>query len=105
LYERACRVANGLIKLGVKPGDSVATLGRNRLETVEEIIAIALAGAVRVPLSTHNAAYIHRHMLEVSGATALIIDTDEYTGAAHQFSGFDGMVVITHGGGHPGVTL
>lgn len=73
LYERSVRLANSLIGLGIRPGDRVATLAPNRAESVEEICAIELAGAVRVPLYTHNAVPSHLHMLQVTRAKALIV--------------------------------
>jgi len=98
LADRAGRLANALIARGVGPGDRVATLSANRLESVEEILAIALAGAVRVPLYTHNTVKTHAHMLRVSGARALIVDAPEWERLAPaRIELPDLRVVITHG--------
>ena len=52
LAERANQVANGLVKEGIKPGDSVAILMRNCVEYVEVLYGAFKAGAVVVPLNT-----------------------------------------------------
>ena len=46
---RACRLANGLLGLGLKKGDRVAVLAYNAVEWVEIYIAAAKAGLVAVP--------------------------------------------------------
>jgi 2-furoate---CoA ligase len=51
LRERAARLATGLAGAGVAPGDRVAAVARNRLETVELFWACQWLGAVIVPLS------------------------------------------------------
>ncbi len=45
------RIANGLIGLGVKPGDKAMWLGQNSIETVSFVHAARKAGAVSVPLN------------------------------------------------------
>ena len=101
LYERACRLANGLASLGVAPGEAVATLAANRLESVEEVVGIALAGAVRVPLYTHNPPAVHRHMLETSGARVLIVDAAQLA-AAEELSSIPGLTIVVHDADVPG---
>lgn len=51
LRDRVLRLAGGLRRQGVGPGDRVALLARNSVETIEALIALSLAGAVTVPLN------------------------------------------------------
>lgn len=74
LYLRASKLASGLRELGLRPGDRVATVGDNSLETAEQICAMALGGFVRCPLYTHNTADAHAYMLNLSGARAVMAD-------------------------------
>src|SRR5687768_10318508 len=50
--DQANRIAKGLIKLGLKKGDKVATLIHNRPEWLFLAFGVAKAGGVYVPLST-----------------------------------------------------
>ncbi|HEY5856323.1 MAG TPA: AMP-binding protein [Aldersonia sp.] len=77
LSDRACRLANVLLGLGLQPGDRVAVLADNQLETIEQAAAIALAGLVRCPMYTLNTAAAHGHMLGDVGAKAIIVQ-DKY---------------------------
>lgn len=52
LQANANRVANGLIALGIKPGQSVAVLMTNCVEYIEILYGVFKAGAVAVPLNT-----------------------------------------------------
>ena len=51
LDDRAQRFAAGLAAAGIRPGDRVAVLLSNALETFEAILGCARAGAVAVPLN------------------------------------------------------
>ena len=70
---RACRLANGLLALGLKKGDRVALLAYNCIEWMEMYVGLAKAGLVAVPinfrLSPDEIAYIARN----SGASAMIV--------------------------------
>jgi acyl-CoA synthetase (AMP-forming)/AMP-acid ligase II len=59
---RACRLANGLLSLGLEKGDRVAILAFNRVEWCEIYAAVAKAGLVAVPvnfrLTASEAAFI-----------------------------------------------
>ena len=52
--ERACRLANALMGLGLEKGDRVAALAYNRIEWVEIYAACAKAGLVAVPVRLHR---------------------------------------------------
>lgn len=76
VFERACRLVNGLYGLGAEKQDRVALLGPNTLESVEQIGALALGGFVRVPLHYGNDLDNHVYMLNDSGATVVIADPE-----------------------------
>jgi fatty-acyl-CoA synthase len=64
-HERATRLANGLLGIGLKKGDRVALLAYNRSEWMEIYAALAAAGLVAVPinfrLTAPEIAYIAQH--------------------------------------------
>jgi len=69
------RLARGLARLGVEPGDRVALVSENRPEWVVADLAIMAAGAVTVPAYVTNTVEDHRHILGNSGARAVIVST------------------------------
>ncbi len=73
--ERLVRLAGGLAKLGVAPGDRVALIAENRPDWVIADLAIMAAGAISVPAYITNTVPEHRHILANSGATAAIVST------------------------------
>jgi len=64
-HERASRLANGLLALGLEKGDRVALLAYNCIEWMEMYVALARAGLVAVPinfrLTAPEIAYIASH--------------------------------------------
>ena len=66
VVERACRLRAALEKLGVKPGDRVATFARNTHQHLELILGVPAAGAVIHPLNIR----LHRDELEYIVAEA-----------------------------------
>ena len=72
--ERACRLANALLGLGLRKGDRVAVLAYNRLEWVEIYAAAAKAGLIAVPINFRLIGPEIRFILEDSGAAALIVE-------------------------------
>jgi long-chain acyl-CoA synthetase len=77
LSRRVDGVARGLVALGVRPGDRVVVLADNRPEWVVADVAIALAGAVSVPVyhvtTRDELAYVAGH----SGARMAIVEGAE----------------------------
>ncbi|HWO47918.1 MAG TPA: AMP-binding protein, partial [Solirubrobacterales bacterium] len=72
LEDEAERLAGGYRRLGLEPGDRIASLMPNRIALVVHYLACFKAGLVATPL---NYRYTHReidHALEVSGARALL---------------------------------
>ncbi|MEJ2027855.1 MAG: AMP-binding protein, partial [Limibacillus sp.] len=72
--ERACRLANGLLGLGLSKGDRVAVLAYNRIEWAEIYAATAKAGLVAVPINFRLTGQEALHILEDSGAAAILVD-------------------------------
>ncbi len=70
---RACRLANGLLGLGLKKGDRVAVLAYNAVEWVEIYIAAAKAGLVAVPLNFRLVGPEIRYIVDDSEAAAFIV--------------------------------
>src|ERR1700757_3748823 len=76
-WERGLRLANGLLSAGVRPGDRVAVLEDNNLESADFFAGAAAGNFVRVPLYRRNARESHLHMLASTESRALVV-TPEY---------------------------
>src|SRR5204863_5790571 len=74
--ERACRLANGLLGLGLAKGDRVAVLAYNCLEWVEIYAATAKAGLVAVPVNFRLVGDDIAYIVENSEASAFIVQHD-----------------------------
>jgi long-chain acyl-CoA synthetase len=68
-------LAKALGALGLKAGDRVMLVGENRPEWCISDLAIMAAGCVTVPAYTTNTERDHQHILENSGACAVIVST------------------------------
>jgi len=73
---RACRLANGLIGLGLKKGDRFAVLAYNCVEWMEIYAAAAKAGLVAVPINFRLVGREIRYIVENCEAGALIVQDD-----------------------------
>ncbi len=74
MWDRGVRLANGLIALGVQPGDRVAGLEENNLGAADLFLGAAIAGAVRVPLYARNRRLSHSQMIEQTQSKVVITD-------------------------------
>ncbi|MFI1980439.1 AMP-binding protein, partial [Streptomyces wedmorensis] len=74
LETRTRRLAGHLADLGIRPGDRVALLLGNRVETVESYYAVARSGAIGVPLNPRSSDAELAHLLQDSGAQAIVTD-------------------------------
>ena len=102
LDRRVNRVANGLIALGIRKGDTVALLMPNAFETLEIMLGVLRAGAVLVPLSTMLTADTLAAMARDAGIRAAFIHHD-YADVLHPGASVDnlannGWIAIGHAG-------
>ncbi|MFN3552118.1 MAG: AMP-dependent synthetase/ligase [Novosphingobium meiothermophilum] len=72
---QVCVLAEALRGLGLNPGDRVALVSENRPEWCIADHAIMAAGLVTVPTYVTNTERDHLHILENSGARAVIVST------------------------------
>ena len=72
-WERGVRLANGLLAMGLQPGDRIGVLEDNSVEAQDLFAGAAIAGLVRVPLYARNSPESHEHMLGHTGCRALVV--------------------------------
>ena len=82
-WERGVRLANGLLAIGLKPGDRVGVLEDNSVEAADLFQAAAIANLVRVPLYPRNGRPAHIHMLGHTNCRALLVSEHH----AHEVEG------------------
>ena len=82
-WERGVRLANGLLAIGLKPGDRVFVLEDNSVEAADLFQAAAIANLVRVPLYPRNGRPAHIHMLGHTNCRALLVSEHH----AHEVEG------------------
>ena len=75
--DQVCALAQSLRRIGLKDGDRVALVSENRPEWCIADLAIMAAGLVTVPTYTTNTERDHHHILENSGARAIIVSTQK----------------------------
>ena len=73
--QQVCLLAEGLRALGLNDGDRVMLVSENRPEWCVADLAIMAAGCVTVPAYTTNTERDHMHVLENSGARAVIVSS------------------------------
>ncbi|MBL8610363.1 MAG: long-chain fatty acid--CoA ligase [Myxococcales bacterium] len=108
LYPRACKLANALTRLGVKPGDRVATLCWNHTRHVEAYLAVPCMGAVlhtlNLRLHPSDLTYIAGH----AGDSVVIVDSsllpllDKFV---KDVPSIRHVIVVADGGAAPAGTL
>ncbi len=76
LFDRASRVTAGFASLGVGPGDAVALMLRNDFAFLEASFGVGRIGGHAVPINWHFRADEARHILQDSGAKAVVVHTD-----------------------------
>ncbi len=77
IADQVCLLAEGLRRLGLTDGDRVALISENRPEWCVADLAIMAAGCVTVPTYTTNTERDHQHILDDSGARAVIVSTEK----------------------------
>jgi long-chain acyl-CoA synthetase len=83
--DRVSRMANGLVGLGIKPGDRVATFASNHVETVIAYFAAWTLGACVVPVNMTEDDDRKKFILENSNAKVLLA-LGEYMESAVAFA-------------------
>ena len=73
--EQVCLLAEALRDLGLESGDRVVLVSENRPEWAIADLAIMAAGCITTPAYTTNTERDHQHVLENSGARAVIVST------------------------------
>ena len=71
------RLGNGLLAMGLEPGDRVGVMLPNSIDCLVAYYALAKCGLVRVGLNTRETIEDHRFKLGESGSRAVIHDTSE----------------------------
>ncbi len=75
--EQVCLIAESLRAMGLEDGDRVMLVSENRPEWCIADLAIMAAGCITVPAYTTNTQRDHIHILDNSGARAVIVSTDK----------------------------
>lgn len=70
------RVANGLLKLGLKKGEKVSVYMGNSIDAVQVIFGIVAAGGVAVPLSTMVPPDVLEMMISDSDSVAIFVESE-----------------------------
>ena len=76
LDERCNRMANALVRLGLRPGDRVALMFNNDYRFVESLLGAMRLGAVPVPLNIRMGDEAILHVIADSEAVVLIANSD-----------------------------
>src|SRR5918994_6617693 len=95
-WERGIRLANGLLAEGLQPGDRVAVLEDNCLESADCFLGAAAGNLVRVPLYRRNSSEAHLSMLSGTQCRAVIVDADylhEIDGLQEQLENLVAVIV------------
>jgi long-chain acyl-CoA synthetase len=78
--EHVRALAQGLIALGVQPGDRLMLVSENRPEWALADLAVMAAGAITVPAYTTNTPADHLHILNNSGAVGAMVSSKALAG-------------------------
>jgi len=75
--EHVCLMAEALRGMGLEDGDRVALVSENRPEWCIADLAIMAAGCITVPTYITNTRRDHAHILDNSGARAVVVSTEK----------------------------
>ena len=78
--DRVCLLAEALRRIGLTDGERVALISENRPEWCIADLAIMAAGCISVPTYITNTERDHAHILDNSGARAVIVSTQKLLG-------------------------
>ncbi|MDE2340450.1 MAG: AMP-binding protein, partial [Alphaproteobacteria bacterium] len=76
--EQVSALSQALKRLGLEPGDRVMLVSENRPEFCIADLAIMTAGCITVPTYTTNTEADHTHILNDSGARAVIVSSAKF---------------------------
>ncbi len=79
--DQVCLIAQSLRNLGLEDGDRVMLVSENRPEWCIADLAIMAAGCITVPTYTTNTDRDHQHILDNSGARAVIVSNAKLAAA------------------------
>lgn len=99
-YERSRRIAGGLAAAGVKPKQHVAIMMENRPEVVWLNFALALVGAVAVPINNASRGDMLAYYIRQSDAAAIVIDeafVERFAAARMDTAALETVVVYPDG--------
>jgi crotonobetaine/carnitine-CoA ligase len=99
----ACRLANGLSKLGVSKGQTVVTLLDNSAEAVFIWFAINKLGAVSVPVNTALKGDFLRHQVSDADAAVVIAESDYAERVAGIASKLPQLETLVYRGENPNI--
>ncbi len=100
ILDRANRLSNALIDLGVNKGDKVAVLAQNIPEYPIIYFAIARIGAVYVPVNVHFKSEEVRYVVEQSDSTAVLVTSQllpEYAHIRSELKNVKASILINRG--------
>ena len=104
LQERANRLSNWLLSLGIEQGDRVCILSPNSHFFLESFYGTSQIGAILVPLNYRLVSADHEYIIDHAGVTAILVD-GEYTGVVDeirdQLPKVEHWIVAQHGGATP----
>lgn len=75
--QKVCLLAEQLVAMGLNPGDRVMLVSENRPEWVIADLAIMAAGCITTPAYTTNTEGDHCHILDDSGARAVVVSNSK----------------------------
>jgi acetyl-CoA synthetase len=93
----ADRLANALRGLGVGPGDRVAVVLAQRLETAVSHVAVYRLGAVAVPMSVMFGYEALEHRFRDSGAQVIVTDAERLERVEAAAAGTGAVIVVVDG--------
>jgi crotonobetaine/carnitine-CoA ligase len=105
INQTACRLANGLSKLGVKKGQTVVTLLDNSADAVFIWFAINKLGAVSVPVNTALKGEFLRHQVGDAAAAVVIAESDYADRVAAIADKLPELTTLVHRGAVPTVSI
>ena len=94
IYEQCVRLANRLMDLGIKKGDRVCFYLEKRPEKVIALFAIALTGAVFVPIRRLSSPAQASYILDNCGASILITTLTRFVALQTTPSGLRAVIVL-----------